>query len=231
MSEPDALHEWDAAYVLGALSPEERRLFEEHLEGCAECRAAVGELAGMPALLSRAEPPVLAPTPASTDEESARPASRSGRSSLAVLAHRVHRRRLTRRWVAAAASVLAAAAIAAAVVLPAQLNAPDTRITLAQTVQSPITATVSLTSKPWGTEIGMTCGYTYTPGTEGAGSRSYALYVTDAAGDATRVASWSAWPGSTVRASGAVDTPTAKLRTVQVRDVKTGTVLLSSPIK
>ena len=44
---------WDAAYVLGALSPMERRQFEEHLALCADCRAAVAELAGIPGLLSQ----------------------------------------------------------------------------------------------------------------------------------------------------------------------------------
>src|SRR6201993_4598040 len=44
---------WDAAYVLGSLSSTERREFEAHLTGCPLCRGAVGELNGMPALLSR----------------------------------------------------------------------------------------------------------------------------------------------------------------------------------
>ena len=45
--------EWDAAYVLGALSPAERREFEEHLEACEACRRSVAELAPMPGLLAR----------------------------------------------------------------------------------------------------------------------------------------------------------------------------------
>ena len=40
-------------YVLGALSPEERRAFEEHLDACAQCQAEVREFAGLPGLLSR----------------------------------------------------------------------------------------------------------------------------------------------------------------------------------
>ena len=43
---------WDAAYVLGALSGEDRREYESHLAECARCRSAVGELGGMPGLLS-----------------------------------------------------------------------------------------------------------------------------------------------------------------------------------
>ena len=47
----DKYREWDAVYVLGSLVPSERREFEEHLAGCARCRAAVAELAGLPSLL------------------------------------------------------------------------------------------------------------------------------------------------------------------------------------
>ena len=38
---------YDAAYVLGALSPADRREFEAHLQGCPACASAVSELAGM----------------------------------------------------------------------------------------------------------------------------------------------------------------------------------------
>ncbi len=48
---PDPYREWDAAYVLGALSPHDRRAFEQHLATCAACREAVAELAGMPGIL------------------------------------------------------------------------------------------------------------------------------------------------------------------------------------
>jgi hypothetical protein len=52
----DQYAEWDAAYVLGALSPSDRRAYERHLAECAACRAAVAELAGMPGLLSTLTP-------------------------------------------------------------------------------------------------------------------------------------------------------------------------------
>lgn len=52
----DRYVEWDAAYVLGALAPDERAEFEQHLAGCDRCRAAVGELAGMPGLLTQVPP-------------------------------------------------------------------------------------------------------------------------------------------------------------------------------
>ena len=37
--------EWDAAYVIGALSPADRREFEAHLDSCERCMRAVAEIA------------------------------------------------------------------------------------------------------------------------------------------------------------------------------------------
>ena len=50
---PDKFAQWDAAYVLGALSPAERREFEEHLASCPQCQTAVSELAAIPGLLAQ----------------------------------------------------------------------------------------------------------------------------------------------------------------------------------
>ena len=74
---PDRYSAWDAAYVLGALSPVERREFEEHLAGCPTCQAAVSELAGLPGLLAQVAPDdaaLLAVAPADViDERTCRP--------------------------------------------------------------------------------------------------------------------------------------------------------------
>lgn len=43
---------WDATYVLGSLSAAGRREFEGHLANCPECREAVADMSGVPALLS-----------------------------------------------------------------------------------------------------------------------------------------------------------------------------------
>ena len=47
------LAHYDAAYVLGSLSPTDRLEFERHLPGCERCRRSVAELAGLPGLLGR----------------------------------------------------------------------------------------------------------------------------------------------------------------------------------
>ncbi len=56
MTTHDEYADWDAAYVLGALSTAERLEFEGHLAECPTCRAAVADLAGMPGLLAQLPP-------------------------------------------------------------------------------------------------------------------------------------------------------------------------------
>ena len=62
--------------MLGALSPAERREFEEHLAGCTTCQAAVSELAGLPGLLGQVAPDdaaLLAVAPADVIAATCRP--------------------------------------------------------------------------------------------------------------------------------------------------------------
>ncbi|MGO1057119.1 hypothetical protein [Crossiella sp. CA198] len=48
----DPYRDWDAAYLLGALSHTERRDYEEHLHACRPCARAVAGFAGLPGLLA-----------------------------------------------------------------------------------------------------------------------------------------------------------------------------------
>lgn len=57
----ETLHDLTAAYALDALDPEERRAFEEHLEGCPRCREEVAGLSGAAAALAHAVDPVAPP--------------------------------------------------------------------------------------------------------------------------------------------------------------------------
>ncbi|HEY4899088.1 MAG TPA: zf-HC2 domain-containing protein, partial [Candidatus Nanopelagicaceae bacterium] len=51
----DAFKDWDASYVLGALSPDERKEYESHLAHCANCSSAVAIFAGIPGILSKVD--------------------------------------------------------------------------------------------------------------------------------------------------------------------------------
>jgi len=66
---PDKFAQWDAAYVLGALSPAERREFEEHLASCPQCQTAVSELAAIPGLLAQVSPADAAMLPMTVDNQ------------------------------------------------------------------------------------------------------------------------------------------------------------------
>jgi RNA polymerase sigma-70 factor (ECF subfamily) len=48
----DAYRDWDVAYVLGSLSPSDRKDYERHLAACASCANQVASLAGIPGILS-----------------------------------------------------------------------------------------------------------------------------------------------------------------------------------
>jgi anti-sigma-K factor RskA len=97
----DELHDLAAAYALDALTPEERRSFEEHLRGCEACRAEVAELAETASALAYGAEPAEPPPRL---RESILEAARAEQPNVVPL-----RTRWTPRWVAA---VAAAAAVA-----------------------------------------------------------------------------------------------------------------------
>jgi len=49
--DPKDFSDWDAAYILGALSPEDRRAYEKHLAETPASAAELSELAGLPGVL------------------------------------------------------------------------------------------------------------------------------------------------------------------------------------
>lgn len=231
----DSYRSWDAAYVLGALIPSERHEFEEHLAECAGCRAAVAELAGLPALLaalSPAEARALAPAA----DVTASPGLPSG------LADHVRvRRRRTR--LAAAALVLGASAasgvITAAVTSPAPPAVQTQAASAAALHFTPIGASGlaakgSLTGQPWGTRIDWECTYSPNPGDYPAGSggtqnpEEYSLMVVDARGVATQVASWTATPGTVATPTATTTMRAADIRRVEIRAAGSGKTLLSA---
>ena len=57
-SSDDPFARYDAAYVLGALTPRDRREFEAHLSGCSACAAAVATWPACPACSAASEPTV-----------------------------------------------------------------------------------------------------------------------------------------------------------------------------
>jgi RNA polymerase sigma-70 factor (ECF subfamily) len=227
----DRYTEWDAAYVLGSLSPAERLEFEAHLATCDRCAAAVAELAGMPGLLGRVRADDAFALIADEDPLDAEPEP----DLVPVLLEKVrHRGRVRRRWtVGIAALAVAAAVVAAVMITPMVVNPappPTVSAQLSQTVTSPLSADVHLTSEKWGTRIDMSCSYGAGGEWKNEGPVRYALWVTDTSGTSREVSSWSAGPGSTVTPTATIDTPIARISSVDVRAVSTGTVLLRTSL-
>ncbi|MCS5715436.1 zf-HC2 domain-containing protein [Herbiconiux sp. CPCC 205716] len=246
MNAADEYRDWDAAYVMGMLTAEERREFERHLASCHECSHAVAELAGMPGMLGslRAgeaaallEPaggaPAVAPVapPAGTVQHLARAVGR--------------RRRTVRRRMAAAvigtgvllagAGVLTGFAIgqfapgefapgASTPVATAQAAGPDAssgdgvRLAMGQVEPGYIDAELRVSPKEWGTRFDWDCSYSETLQATFDGPVPYDLVVTDRAGVETTVASWTAEKGAAAgNLSASTSIPTGQIASVDIR--------------
>ncbi|GAA2244250.1 zf-HC2 domain-containing protein [Herbiconiux moechotypicola] len=226
MSDHGGFREWDAAYVLGMLTPEERRRFEEHLDDCPSCQAAVAELAGMPSMLS-----LLTNEQAVALDADETPDARSqpGGDTVSVqhLARAARQRRTRVRWRTAALAVAAAVVVAVAGVAVGSIaSAPPPRgmeLAMAQVEPGWLDADITVSEKGWGTRFDWNCSYRERPayGGEPAGQpevgTTYDLVVTDRAGVETRVASWTASGAEAGNLSASTSIPTAEIRSVDIR--------------
>jgi anti-sigma factor RsiW len=229
----DPYAQWDAAYVLGSLSSADRREFEAHMSGCPSCRKAVGELSGMPALLSRID----------HDEAAAIDESESGAAPplnprvLTSLLEKVGRRRRRRRlatWTAgaAAAAVLVAGAVVAMQSQPVAPVAPyaASSATMTPAGSTELTSTVTIIGQGWGTRIEMNCSYEKLPnGTPHDGDEAgdnLAMVVVGRDGSHSRLATWVAVPGVTATPSGSTSMPVDHIAAVQIVSDDTGNVML-----
>ncbi len=235
MTNPDHARfaEWDAAYVLGALSPAERRDFEDHLDDCDRCRAAVSELSALPGLLGRIDDARAFALLEDQADDAGPPAD-----LVARIQTRERRDRIRRR-IGMAAGLAAAAAVAAtlALVLPPALT-PAAQPTLAAVLTPaepdvPVEASIELTRFPWGTRIDMDCSYhPGTPGPDGGYAPvAYAMWVVGRDGTETSLSTWTAASDGTVSLTAATAFDIADIAEVEVRDASGEQVLLSTDLR
>ena len=239
----------DGAYVLGALSPEDRVAFERHLPGCPECAQSVREMAGLPGLLARVPVEILDPDklPMPVPE-----------TLLPALVRRVRRSQARRAWITgglvAAAATIAIGAVgvatlgggddkppSAAPTVGSTVTATATATTTATPTTAPTTATpvlmtpvgdesisgwLSLTQVGWGTRLDLECTYARRSVDYNDPSWStYTMYVHTTDGRTERVASWKAVPGKTMKLSAATASDVDDITNVEVRTAAGKTVL------
>ena len=222
---------WDAAYVLGSLSGTDRREFEAHLATCPRCKQAVAELSGIPALLAQLDAEEVE---ALDDPATEAPPLRA--EVLDTLLGKVEwRRRRTRRrslvTMAAAAAVLAVALVVG--ILPAIRGQGGetpmaSAVTMSKVAETPINATVTLSSYGWGTRIDMVCTYGDYASRGEATTQNLAMVVEDRNGIQSDIATWVGVNGATALPSGNTTMPKDQIKSVQLVDTDTRTVLLQT---
>ena len=219
---------WDAAYVLGSLSSVERWEFEAHMSDCPLCRSEVGELIGMPALLSQLDRDEFAAIDNRSRVELLLPTE-----LLPSLLAKVSWRRRRSRIVTWTAEAVAAAVLAIGVLVGVGSHYPTSVPTppqasvsvqpMAQVGTDRLASTVSLSSQQWGTFISMNC---VCLASLNAHHDTLAMVVVGRDGSHTRMATWVANPGYTATPAGSISTPVDQIASVQVVSAEHGQVLL-----
>jgi anti-sigma factor RsiW len=213
----DPFSTFDAAYLLGALTPADRADYEAHLAECPNCRRAVNQLAGMPGLLAAVPPDqaraVGAAAPAVPE------------TLLPRLLAEVQRTRFRRRMTTALVGVAAAAVLAVALVVglrgPASDDAakpPTTSVAqrMAPVVPgAPIRATARLTDAVWGTRVVVRC--VYKGGDAWPEKLTYTMVVVDKSGHTQHVAGWVAEAGAPIVVDGSTSVPQSQIASVEIR--------------
>jgi Putative zinc-finger len=226
----DRYRDWDAAYVLGALSSEDRRSYEQHLATCADCSSAVAELAGLPGILSKLTPDDAArlltedDILSDVDEHLREGVHAPGLVQRLAVAARRRRRRIRFSLLGAAVAIIAIFVVGGIAILPGTSPVVAT-IAMAPVHQQVITADMQVTHKGWGTRFDWSCNYT-SDAWESASSVSYDLVVTQKSGTQTIVATWSSSGPKATGLSASSDIATGDIRSVEIRVSGTSTPLL-----
>lgn len=245
----DPFGDWDASYVLGALSPAERREFEEHLATCAECQTSIAELAGMPGLLAQLPPGDAAALAKSADlDVDASPTggpdsgdpSASDISVPATLLPGVvrldrQRRQLLQTVMGLAAALVLLAGLVGVAAVHGQFalsrSSSPYRLAFSPVVPTTITAVVDVVPHATGTELRVECQYPSDSPGQPYEQRDYAIVVTDVAGRSTPIRTWTARPNRLMTPEATTPLPVNKIAAVEIRPVNSPQAVLRATLR
>ena len=254
---PDKFAQWDAAYVLGALSPADRREYEEHLASCPACQGAVSELAGIPGLLGQVSPADAAMLSMAVDNTTGHGETMTATATEAelmeatatetelieagpptsLLPKMIKMARTRRRKMLAAVAGIAAAAVlvigGVAVgtgLIPLRPDSPQ-RVAFSQVVPSSITAVADVIPGSDGTQINVECVYAEVNDPRpGGGHDEYSIFVVDRSGHSEEIKEWPATPNKLMRPSGMTPLHLSQIADLEIRQSDTNEVLLRAPV-
>ncbi len=219
----DRYGDWDAAYVLGALSPADRSEYESHLATCPRCQGLVSEIAGLPGLLSQVGPDDAArltdPQPLESPPESLLP------TVLAAVRSQRNRAR-TRLLAVAAGLALVLGGFLLAQVLGRVVPEVDQRIAFEPVGTSGITANVQLVPLPTGTRVEVECQ-------DAAGAEvgsKLSVVVADTAGRRQPVKEWVVQPDKVNRPSGETPLRISQIDAVEIRNTTTDVLVMRARV-
>lgn len=217
----ESIHDRDGAYVLGALSPEDRKAYEQHLAECTACSRAVQDLAGLPGILGRLdrEEP-LALRDRADDASAQAPGHVPDRAGIA---RRIRRHRRRNRAVAAfvVVGVLLVGSIGGWSLVRAMQPAAQQAVaarTLDPVGSSGLSADLRVTPVGWGTRLDWSCDYRGEAGARGAyAPTSYSLVVHTSTGAVSTVATWTSDAGEAKGLVASTAIPVDTIRSIDIR--------------
>ncbi|WP_063051979.1 anti-sigma factor family protein [Nocardia arthritidis] len=242
----DDFSTWDAPYVLGSLTRDERLQYESHLSACHDCRGAVAELAGLPGMLALVETDIalaMIEPPARTGESAAPPPPppMPPPPPPPRLADAAERRRRRSGWTSVGIAVASAAA-AVAIAVPIAISVSGSNDSqepgtseqafverqMTPLEPTPVSASFKLVPAGDRTRVVMSCSYP--PGEQLRYSANLALYVTSTSGQQQKLDEWPAGPGTELTIDRTIEGAPDQVRSVEIRAANTGRVLLAGTI-